>query len=962
MTERSNVIEEMVVRLTADGASLLEAIDTALGKGEQALEDFGERAHDEIGDFFEDLSEEARRAGAQMVSDMQQLGLSLQEALEDAKLLFPDLSESELIEAAETVAARIDEIAQAEVAAVQQMAEALGIVLTEEQLAQFDEATRQAHLLSAAAEDMSIDMDAAREAFLRSALDANLVAEAMAFVNKKMKEAGKVLPIDEYDKLKKRMEGIVETGRKMGRSTDEIRSNLRQVAQETVESKQETGAFQKVLGGLTTKILGAVSAYKALQAVIKFFRESIEIAKEAIQVQTQLILAVREHQRAVGELSPTIAEANQQAQYLAETYNLEINNTRRLVAESLLLTRQLKLTADETNELNESAVLMAELFGEEPLSVLQKFTNFLNTGYTQGLQSLGFQLDDQLLRVEAIKRGYIDLGDELDKHTLKMVGLELINERAAEIQDDVIASQATYIEQLEEVNQRLDKSQEILGKFLIPIWVTFRKVVTNALNSITQLLVIVLQNFLEFIGTIAARLQALSDTVQLIQQEGFGELVERGGFGATFQENLAAREQEWAEIINQGMRDILAGGARLGDELPEHLGKAGEAVDDFTNKTIEAADMAAKSFDKLLEKYDEQIARAEQSLSESLLRIEEQYNERRKRMRLDLVQDIEDIERNATERRLQTTRDYHLTEERELQDHRIKMQRLEQDFLFDLEDAVRERDARAVLDLRRRYKRERQEAEEDFKLRQKRRKEDFERELADIERQKQIRIQLRIEEFQEEMRQLNEQEALRRAQAKRDFDNRVRLLQENLRRQLELEAKKHAKSLELEAKHTQELRKMLEAKYGPGGLVDAYMRAYLATINQALSTQPATMDEAIRMGLGPPPSTGGSQPTPSSSRFIGQHLPEGFQRGGTFFATSPTLVRVGETPERVDVTRLSAATGRPREGAPMGEKMEILLRVLADDGLKVDVADYTLGELANVMVEINRQNQPVMRS
>jgi hypothetical protein len=267
-----------------------------------------------------------------------------------------------------------------------------------------------------------------------------------------------------------------------------------------------------------------------------------------------------------------------------------------------------------------------------------------------------------------------------------------------------------------------------------------------------------------------------------------------------------------------------------------------------------------------------------------------------------------------------------------------------------------------VLDLRRRYKRERQEAEEDFKLRQKRRKEDFDLELAEIERQKRIRIQLRIQEFQEEMRQLNEQESLRRAQAKRDFDNRVRLLQENLQRQLELEAKKHAASLELEAKHTQELRKMLEAKYGPGGLVDAYMRAYLATINQALSTQPSTMEEAIRMGLGPPPSTGATQPTPSGSRFIGQHLPEGFQRGGTFFATSPTLVQVGETPERVDVTRLSVATGRPREGSPMGDKMEILLRVLADEGLKVDVADYTMGELANVMVEINRQNQPVMRS
>jgi hypothetical protein len=956
-----NIIEEMAVRLTADGAPLLEAIDTALGKGEQALEDFGERTHDSIGDYFEDLTEEARRAGAQIVADMQQLGLSLQDALEEAKLLFPDISESELIQAAETVASRIDEIAEMEVAAIQKMAQSLGMVLTEEELTRFDEAVRQASLLNAAAEDMSIGMDAARATFLASALDAHLVADAMEYVNKQMEEAGKVLPIDEYDKLKKRMEKIVETGRKLGRSTDEIRANLKQVGQETIKAKDETSVFQKILGGLTTKILGAVSAYKAIQAGIKYFRESIEIAKEAIQTQVQLVLAVREHQRAVGELSPTVAEANQQSQYLAETYNLEINNTRRLVAESLLLTRQLKLSADETNELNESAVLLAELFGEEPLSVLQKFTNFLNTGYTQGLQSLGFQLDDQQLRVEAIRRGYIDLGDELDKHTLRMVGLELINERAAEVQDDVIQSQQTYIEQLDEVNQRLDRSQEILGKFLIPLWVTVRKTVTNALNSITQLLVIVLEKFVRFIGAISARLEALSDTVQFIQQEGFGALAERGGFAATFRENLAVRAREWERTTTKALQDILAGGFKLGDELPENLGKAADGVEDFSDRVVAAADEAAKSFDKLIEKYDEQVTRAEQNLAESLLRIEEQFNERRERMRLDLIHDIEDIERNAAERRLEVTRDYHLTEERELEDHRIKMQRLERDFLVDLEDAVRERDARAVLDLRRRYKRERQEAEDDFKLRQKRRKEDFDLELVEIERQKQVRTALRIEEFNEEIRQLNEQENLRQAQARRDFENRIRLLKDNLEHQLELEAKKHAASLQLEAEHTEALRKMLEAKYGPGGLVDAYMRAYLSTINQALTTQPATMEEAIRMGLGVPPSTQTTSTSPGD-RFIGQHLPEGFQRGGTLFATSPTLVRVGETPERIDVTRLSASTGRPREGSPMGDKMEILLKVLADEGLKIDVADFTMSEIADVIVEINRQNQPIMRS
>jgi hypothetical protein len=86
----------------------------------------------------------------------------------------------------------------------------------------------------------------------------------------------------------------------------------------------------------------------------------------------------------------------------------------------------------------------------------------------------------------------------------------------------------------------------------------------------------------------------------------------------------------------------------------------------------------------------------------------------------------------------------------------------------------------------------------------------------------------------------------------------------------------------------------------------------------------------------------------------------GRQRGGTFFATGPSIMSVGEgRPERVDITPLSAATGRPSAGfgtgGAGGDKMQIDLNVNASEQLVVEVADQTMSEVADVFVQISQK-------
>jgi hypothetical protein len=143
---------------------------------------------------------------------------------------------------------------------------------------------------------------------------------------------------------------------------------------------------------------------------------------------------------------------------------------------------------------------------------------------------------------------------------------------------------------------------------------------------------------------------------------------------------------------------------------------------------------------------------------------------------------------------------------RETEDHLKAMRRLEEDFLFDLTDAVRDRDARAIVDLQRQFQRESSRREEDFSTNQNRQGRDFDAELDAIRqneanrREELLAAQAQeldnINKFEEEkranleMRQQEEQEKLEQDLAEkiqRENDNFIRrqaALDEALQKQL----------------------------------------------------------------------------------------------------------------------------------------------------------------------------------
>ena len=80
-----------------------------------------------------------------------------------------------------------------------------------------------------------------------------------------------------------------------------------------------------------------------------------------------------------------------------------------------------------------------------------------------------------------------------------------------------------------------------------------------------------------------------------------------------------------------------------------------------------------------------------------------------------------------------------------------------------------------------------------------------------------------------------------------------------------------------------------------------------------------------------------------------------FQHGGTLIAKRPTLARFGEVPELVQFTPLSklSSSGLGGAGTNLSGQAKVLIDLAPD--LEGRIIENTLGEAANVIVEIQRR-------
>ncbi|KKM86840.1 hypothetical protein LCGC14_1274900, partial [marine sediment metagenome] len=510
-------IDEISVKMSLTTEDFVKEVDKAITDSLHRAEEFEARIG-ELGDAMRtlgqgaglDFLDKAGKASIQDISDSFEAFAEFTTRLEKDERAFRDI---------------LTVISDEFITNITGMAEAAGTIIPKDIAESLDELVRTETLASESTEDLTRRLRLLTADVMKAAIAVRPASQEFKRVSEVLENLGAIVPIKKMERFRESLIEENKAANEAGESILKVDQRMRSMGNAFLEAQTKgirpaTGLleqFKGTLNGMLGKLAVGVIALKALssvyQTVNRFIRESIQVATQAAIQQQQLAIAVLEHARAVGELSPSLAEANAFAEELAKTYNRTQLEMREVVRQSLFLTRSLKMSRDETERLAESAIVMSKAHGVDALSTLRTFTNFLNTGYTQGLQRLGISLDKNQIEIEAVRRGYVELGEELDKQTFRMIGMELITEQVTEVAKDLVGTQNEFIEAIDEANATIEEQKEIIGDQLLPVTAAWKLTLADLAewfgSVFSTAFIGVLGEIMNSFATIEARIKTL---------------------------------------------------------------------------------------------------------------------------------------------------------------------------------------------------------------------------------------------------------------------------------------------------------------------------------------------------------------------------------------------------------------------------------------------------------------------
>lgn len=864
-------IEELAVRLTAEGEGFLDEVEEKISDAEERLEEFGES--------FENIEERMAAVGELVRNVAVDMGTSLEEAASFAAGfgLTMGLSADQALAAAENLDEGVAKLVDLTMARFQQRLHELGVTLDQETVGAIRATLVAMAELSAGTEDAEDSMTGF----------ADDLAQAAAETQRMNEQQEQATPL--------------------------------------------TDQFGQALASLASRAVGALSILTLINKAIGAFTNGIQVALEFSDVNFRLAAAINAQQQAQGRAAGTMAEWNETVQEITQQFSQPFERAVRGAAAAInLMSQNLNVTGDQMQQLLVRSAAVAELTGDELEPTVRRLVRFIDTGYREGLVDLGISMNDANVQQAAFNLGINKALNEMTEAELQAARYQAIIEQTEFSLEAAGARAETFAGRMDEVNKANERSAKIIGNVLLPLWVNFREVMASVGETAAQLFFILATGAVTISQMVVGSFQGLVAVVRELQKQLAEGIFDPQALADTFEGEF----RQAFDRIDDHLRNLF------GDpQVEDTFGQFADAAEEMSLRVSEAFDDASDAIEDAVERWEAGVERAQQRLADRLEDIDRDLRDRLFDLRIDLQRDLEDIDRDAAEDRLRTIRDAQVEEIRAREDHARAVRELEIRYLFDLEDAVRERDARQVLLLRRNFREQRRQLDEEFGLNDKRRKEDLALELADLERRRIIRRNERIIAAQEEAEDLRRQAERRRQDAERRYRRELRDLQTNINRRLRLVAQGIQNELNLTAQGLEALYKMLQNAFGSGGWVEAFYRNYSRLMSSPGVVVPGQggldAEKLARIGLR--------------------------QRGGTVFATSPTLIGVGEgRPERLDVTPMSH--GRPSAGfgGAGGGRAVIEVRVDASERLVVDVADFVENDIADVMVTMT-QNQRAAR-
>lgn len=451
-----------------------------------------------------------------------------------------------------------------------------------------------------------------------------------------------------------------------------------------------------------------------------------------------------------------------------------------------------------------------------------------------------------------------------------------------------------------------------------------------------------------------------------------------------------------AEKVDQAAKQMIDLEADIASKREEveadHGEKVNEITQEWTDKKAEIEKDKGEASLKLDKELAEKRDEINQEAAEASLKLDQEIADKRDEINNKAKQGLAQLEKETNEAVEQEEQSARLRERRDEENHQRDLQRLRESYLDDLTDAVKNRDARAIVDLRRRYQTEKRETEGNHRVEQRRNRTDSEariEQLREQERQRREEIKAsqrdelaELDAYESERREairakwaeqhadLVKYETEKRAAIQASYDEQMAKAEENYNAQMEKEnaryterkaaldeamakrlediAKELADEKEIDEEGAKAILEALNKTFGIGGDIDQLMEGFAARRRQKMTVQIEFENQTTGMGSTNTPTT----PAAGGGQGQGTHPGQipGFAEGGTIIARKPTVAMFGEAgPELAQFIPLGQMANN--QGTPKKMTVELKMSGSAPPGIRGGDRDAIASTLVAALKE-----------
>lgn len=712
-------------------------------------------------------------------------------------------------------------------------------------------------------------------------------------------------------------------------------------------------------GGLVTKFietafgtLTAIFIFQFLQTATMAFSQIYNNAK-AMLINIRK-LATAEEALSVGGVDITPKDFEEMIERLDKKFVLTPKVRVTGVLQKLALDLAEVGLAKEELELAANLVLLLKIKNPDKTEeeIADAFANALAGGTTQTLRNYGLPaVTEERVKDEAVRMGLARKGEDLDAEIKARAILSLANQTLIAQEDDLLKLQTESFYAWERLGEEWTNFTQELGIELQPV-------MDYAFSNITNLLANVREN-MEFIGKI---IEGLFGGMQAMVAGIIALSYTRDPIKALeIAKSTAIETRKWYEEERKNrqitMEDTPTGIRRDSgsDEDDEEADKRQKKLRDNLNDLFQDLEEFAERANEMQQNYNLEASR-------DLV----DHNLSKERAWEDYYRDVSRIQDDLNEELADKNEKFRQREENEEAKFLERLRQLREGFLLNLEDALRERDARQVIRLTREYQMEKQNLINEFQLSQNERAQQHAEDLANRRAETEDRLAIMAEEQAVKMARMQEDFETEQKRKEEDHNIEMERLKEDVNDRLEQESIALAEEYDLNVKGQQRLYELLESYYGPGQEFDQLF-AYSYSSLVANAQNALAVIEQLRAAYGgasiPGTLTSVSYQKPNTSPIQNMRTARGGKPayggkhayGGAVLANGPTTALFGEGsgPE--------LATFMPLNRIPQlfGDKLtggrEVLdLNINLADGLKEEIVSKSTERVQNAIVRVTR--------